>query len=357
MYLRSLTLTDFRCLRELSFEPDPEGVTVVTGPNGTGKTSVLEAIAYLATQQSFRGVPRESLVRVGATAAVVRGVAVAGERSVSVDAEVSLSTRSRMLVNGQPVRRRSDLDDGVQATVFTPEDTEVVRGGPAARRRFLDDAVALVAPLEAVHIETVERVLRQRAALLKRSRGHLNGDLATTLDVWDQRLAAAGSALSEARERVLSALAPEATETVAQLTGSRAAVGLTYRRSWNGSLEDALAAGRADDLVRGTTLVGPHRDDVELTLDGLAARTHASQGEQRTLALALRLATHRLATYRLATPPVLLLDDVFSELDHHRAASLLASVPPGQTLLTTAVPPPPTVPVAATIVLGQGAAA
>jgi DNA replication and repair protein RecF len=353
VYLRSLALTDFRCLRELLLEPDPEGVTVVTGANGTGKTSVLEAVAYLATQQSFRGVPREALVRVGATAAVVRGVAVEGERAVSIDAEVSTVARSRTLVNSQPVRRRSDLDDALRATVFAPEDTEVVRGGPAARRHFLDETLALVDPRQATHAETVERVLRQRSALLKRSGGRLVGDLATTLDVWDERLAEAGTALADARELLLGRLGPEATETVGQLTGTPTTVGLGYRRSWDGSLADALARGRADDLARGTTLVGPHRDEVGLDLDGLPARTHASQGEQRTLALALRLAAHRLAAARAGTPPVLLLDDVFSELDHGRASALLASVPPGQTLLTTAVPPPTAVPVAATVVLGR----
>jgi DNA replication and repair protein RecF len=353
VYLRSLAVTNFRCLRELVLEPDPDGVTVVTGPNGTGKTSVLEAVAYLATQQSFRGVPREALVRVGSAAAIVRGVAVEGERAVSIDAEVSTVARSRTLVNRQPVRRRADLDDALRATVFSPEDTEVVRGGPAARRRFLDETLALIEPRQAVHAEIVERVLRQRSALLKRSGGRLVGELATTLDVWDQRLAESGTALADARERLLERLAPEATETVGQLTGTRAAVGLCYRRSWDGSLADALALGRSDDLARGTTLVGPHRDEVGLDLDGLPARTHASQGEQRTLALALRLAAHRLAAERAGSPPVLLLDDVFSELDLDRAGALLASVPPGQTLLTTAVPPPPAVPVAATVVLGK----
>ncbi len=353
VFLRSLALTDFRCLRELALEPDPDGVTVVTGPNGTGKTSVLEAVAYLATQQSFRGVPREALVRTGAGAAVVHGVAVEGDRAVSIDAEVSLVARSRTLVNRQPVRRRADLDDALRATVFAPEDVEVVRGGPAARRRFLDDALALVAPRDALHADTVERVLRQRSALLKRSGGRLAGDVATTLDVWDERLADAGTLLAEARGRLLERLAPEATATVEQLTGTPTTVGLAYRRSWDGSLADALARGRADDLARGTTLVGPHRDEVELSLEGLPARTHASQGEQRTLALALRLAAHRLATERAGSPPVLLLDDVFSELDHARAGALLASVPPGQTLLTTAVPPPSDVPVAATVVLGR----
>jgi DNA replication and repair protein RecF len=171
----------------------------------------------------------------------------------------------------------------------------------------------------------------------------VHGDAATTLDVWDSRLDAAGTALVEAREALVIQLAPITEEHYSRLAGTATEVTLDYRRSWSGQLLEALAASRAKDLERGTSLTGPHRDELELALAGLPARSHASQGEQRSLALALQLAAHQLATERLGSAPVLLLDDVFSELDPYRSRALLAGLPPGQTLLTTALPAPPEV--------------
>ncbi|MGA7417531.1 MAG: hypothetical protein WBW80_06020, partial [Acidimicrobiales bacterium] len=193
----------------------------------------------------------------------------------------------------------------------------------------------------------------QRAALLRQSNRRLGPEVAATLDVWDSRLALAGAALADAREALTHRLQPLATEHYARLAGGADPVALAYRRSWDGDLEPALAASRSDDLRRGMTLVGPHRDELDLLLCGLPTRTHASQGEQRSLALALRLAAHQLATERLGSAPVLLLDDVFSELDPFRSRALLAGLPPGQALLTTALPPPPEVDAAKTFVVGD----
>ena len=347
MYLASLTITDFRNIAGATITPDPTGTTVITGRNGAGKTSLLEAVAYLATLQSFRGSPKEAMVRAGADRAILRARTVVGDRDLDIEAEVTAAGRSRTMVNRQAVRRRSDLHAALRTTVFSPEDIGVVRGGPAGRRRFLDDALAVVDPRSGVHAEEVEKILRQRSALLRRSGGRLSPEVATTLDVWDERLDAAGTALVEAREGLTARLVPVVTEHYARLAGTGVAVGMDYRRSWEGPLVGALAASRADDTVRGMTLVGPHRDELELSLAGLPGRTHASQGEQRSLALAIRLAAHQLATDHLGTAPVLLLDDVFSELDPYRARALLAGLPPGQALLTTAQPPPPEVAAAA----------
>jgi len=341
VHLVSLAITDFRNIRSASIAPAPTGTTVITGRNGTGKTSILEAVAYLATLQSFRGSPREALVRSGTDAAVLRARTQVGDRPVDIEAEVQSGGRSRTMVNRQPVRRRVDLHDAFRTTVFSPEDIGVVRGGPAERRRFLDEALAVIEPRAATAVEEVEKVLRQRGALLRRAGGRLAPDLATTLDVWDERLDTAGTALVEARETLTARLVPVVAEHYARLSDSDLVVGVGYRRSWSGGLLEALAASRRDDTVRGMTLVGPHRDELELLLGGLPGRSHASQGEQRSLALALRLAAHQLATERLGSAPVLLLDDVFSELDPFRCRALLAGLPPGQSLLTTAQPPPP----------------
>ncbi len=168
MHLVSLSVTDFRNLTEVAIEPDADGTTVITGPNGAGKTSLLESIGYLATLQSFRGSPKEALVRRGADRAILRAETLVDERALTIEAEVSAVGRSRTQVNRQVVRRRVDLQPALQVTVFSPEDIGVVRSGPADRRRFLDETLAVVDPKAARAGEEVEKVLRQRAALLRR---------------------------------------------------------------------------------------------------------------------------------------------------------------------------------------------
>jgi DNA replication and repair protein RecF len=341
VHLVSLAITDFRNIAGTAFEPDPLGTTVITGRNGSGKTSVLESIAYLATLQSFRGSPRESMVRRGAAQSILRAQTLVEGRTVTIEAEVSATGRSRTMVNRQTVRRRGDLHDALRTTVFSPEDIGVVRAGPSERRRFLDETLAVVDPKSHRAAEEVDKVLRQRAALLRSAGRQLGVEATTTLEVWDSRLADAGTALVEAREALVGQLAPLAGEHYSRLAGVSTEVTAEYRRSWSGPLLEALVQSRSRDLERGVTLVGPHRDELELAIGGLPGRTHASQGEQRSLALALQLAAHQLATERLGSAPVLLLDDVFSELDPYRSRALLEGLPPGQTLLTTALPAPP----------------
>ena len=340
MLLVSLAISDFRNIDRLSIEPDPTGTTVITGRNGAGKTSVLEAITYLSTLQSFRGSPREAMVRLGADRAILRAETLVEGRAVTIEAEVTASGRSRTMVNRQSVRRRGDLHQALRTTVFSPEDIGVVRAGPAERRRFLDETLAVVEPKTGRAVEDLEKILRQRAALLRNSGRRLTPEVADTLDVWDSRLDAVGTVVAEAREQLVMDLAPIATVHYSRLAGTKTDVGMAYRRSWSGRLVDALTATRTRDVERGVSSVGPHRDELDLAVQGLSGRTHASQGEQRSLALALQLAAHQLAMERLGTPPVLLLDDVFSELDPFRSRALLAGLPAGQTLLTTALPAP-----------------
>jgi DNA replication and repair protein RecF len=202
----------------------------------------------------------------------------------------------------------------------------------------------------------VERILRQRAALLRnraarsvdhraqnpgsRDSGDSRGDIDSTFEVWDERLAVSGCRLVEAREALVEQLVGPAGIAYRHLAGRESHLGLSYNRSWTGELHDALREGRADDLRHQATGRGPHRDEMLITLDDMPARTHASQGEQRCVALALRLAAHEIATAKFGEAPVLLLDDVFSELDDKRAALLAELLPPGQVLLATAVDPP-----------------
>jgi len=354
--LSLLTLEDFRIFERCRFEPDPEGTTVITGPNGTGKTTVLEAVAYLGTQRSFRGSQREAMVRTGRDTAVIRAELTRAGLPLLVEAEVAAQGRSRAQVNRQAVRTRRDLAEAVPVTVFSPEDLGVVQGSPGRRRDLLDDALRILDPKAAAVLDEVDRVLRQRGALLRQAGGRLGPEIASTLDVWDERLAGSGTELAEARAELVGALGPPVAGAYAALArpapgaaarpGPSTEAAIAYRPTWEGPLADALARCRADDVRRGATTLGPHRDDLVLTLGGRDARVQASQGEQRCFALALRLGVHRLVTERLGVPPILLLDDVFSELDPVRSHALVTEIPAGQALLTTAVPLPAGVEVA-----------
>lgn len=341
MRLHRLWLTDFRCYAEadLTFA---EGLTVVEGDNGQGKSSLLEAVAYLATLRSFRRVPNEALIRIGATSAVVRAEGDRDGRSLLVEAELSATGRGRLQVNRQRLRRTRDLVDILRVSVFSPDDLELVKGGPALRRDYLDETLGALSTADQQLRADLERVLRQRNTLLRQARGRLTPEIVTTLDVWDLQLATIGDTLARRRLEVLDQLRPLMAAAYADVAGELTTVDLTYDPPWvDGGLGEALLAGREEDVRRQVTLTGPHRDDVGLLLGGRASRTHASQGEQRSLALALRLAAHRLVGEVWGSSPVLLLDDVFSELDARRADALVRALPPGQCLLSTAGVLPP----------------
>jgi DNA replication and repair protein RecF len=345
--LEKLWLTDFRSYESAELALGP-GRTAIVGDNGQGKTNLLEAVAWLATMESFRGASADALVRAGAERAVLRAEGEREGRPMLVEAELGIPpARTRVLVNRQRLQRARDLLGALRATVFAPDDLELVKGGPGGRRRFLDGVLAAVHPRYDALRSEVDRVLKQRNALLRQSGGRLDESATLTLDVWDAKLVEQGERLAVARARLAERLAPavaEAYAAVAVGAEARAVTGVAYSSVWlgrPGGLEVALAEGRRYDLRRGTTQIGPHRDELDLHLGGLAARTHASQGEQRSLALALRLASHRVVTEVTGSSPVLLLDDVFSELDARRADALLANLPDGQALLTTAAALPP----------------
>jgi len=338
-------LTDFRCYEATRLEP-PTGVTAVLGANGEGKTSLLEGIAWAALGRSFRGVPDAALVRTGAEQAVLRvGVEEGTGRERLVEAEIRAAGRNRILVDRNPISRTRDLLGALRVTVFAPDDLELIKGGPAHRRAYLDDLLVSAAPRYAAAHSDYERVLRQRNALLK---GGVRDESArTTLDVFDDQLVAAGAELVRGRLRLAARLTPAVFDAYRELAGDGERVDARYSAEWCegatpdvDTVPDALRAAlerlRPRELERGTTLVGPHRDEWRLLVDDLDSRTHASQGEQRTLALALRLAGHRVVTETVDDDPVLLLDDVFSELDDGRSAALVERLPGAQTIVTTA---------------------
>ncbi|MCL4114101.1 UNVERIFIED_CONTAM: hypothetical protein GTU68_023282, partial [Idotea baltica] len=335
--LRQLWLNSFRSYGELELEL-PDGLTCVIGENGIGKTNLLEAIGYLVHLKSFRGADNATMVAIGSDRAIVRGEGSSKGRELLVEAEIPRSGRGRVQVNRQRLQRSSDLGAAARISVFAPDDLATIKGSPGLRRDFLDDSVVALWPRQDDTRRTLVQVLRQRNALLRQRGGRLDADGAMMLDIWDERLAAAGEAMGAARRSLVNDLSPYVDQAYKQLSQRDDFVSLHYEPAWfSEGLETALKLTRNDDLRRGTSLVGPHRDDVVVMLNGAPSRTHASQGEQRTLALALRLGVHLLLTQRHGEPPLLLLDDVFSELDRFRTAALFEALPVGQALLTTAV--------------------
>ncbi|MFZ4719119.1 MAG: DNA replication/repair protein RecF [Ilumatobacteraceae bacterium] len=337
MIVSRLELVDFRNYREATFDFHP-GITAVVGLNGQGKTNLAESMAYLASLDSFRGAPTDALIRVGADTAIVRATVLHPDgREVLVELELSRTGRTRVLVNKQRLGRTRELLGVMRVTVFSPDDLFLVKGGPNERRRFLDDTlVALALKYDAMRLE-LDRIVKQRNVLLKQAGGRLNDELEVTLDVWDQKLAQVGDQFGHARAVLVARLAPMVQEAYEQLADRPSAIEMRYEPAWRArGLGAALLEARTDDVRRGVSTVGPHRDDVDLFIGGLPARTHASQGEQRTLALALRLAAHRMVAEKAGSTPVLVLDDVLSELDPTRSAALLRHLPAGQVVLTTA---------------------
>ncbi|MGH9024939.1 MAG: DNA replication/repair protein RecF, partial [Acidimicrobiia bacterium] len=344
MEVVSLALTDFRCYARVELRL-AAGTTVIMGGNGEGKTTLLEAVAWSASGHSFRNTPDAALVRVGAAQAVVRIESEREGRPQLLEAEINAVGRNRLQLNRHRVSRLKALHDFLRVTVFAPDDLELVKGGPGGRRRYLDDLLVAARPRYDAVRSDYDRVLRQRNALL---RGGVRDESArTTLAVLDDQLVNVGTELTEGRLGLVHELGPAVD--VAYLTVARESpsIAATYEAEWAEGpisagadvaygLREGIAANQRRELERGVTLVGPHRDDWRLHLCPLDARLHGSQGEQRTLALALRLAGHAVVAGAVGAPPVLLLDDVFSELDPERSEALVAGLPPGQTVVTTA---------------------
>ena len=339
--LRHLSLRDFRNYTSLDLDLS-EGRIVFSGNNGHGKSNVLEAIAYLGSLGSFRGAPPDALIRAGAPAAVIRATVESGDRDLLIEAELVRGRANRIQVNKQRLGRARDLLGMMPVTVFGPDDLELVKAGPGLRRGYLDDLLVQLHPRNAKLCSEVDKILKQRNALLRSAGGRMTPDVESTLSVWNSKLGVAGEELGRARQHLVARLEPRVNDAYGALAGEGNPVALGYEPAWLvAGLQRELEASKTDELRRGTTLVGPHRDELEISLANMPARTHASQGEQRTMALALRIAGHHEVADVVGTSPVLLLDDVFSELDDSRAEALLGLLVADQTMVTTAAGAPP----------------
>jgi DNA replication and repair protein RecF len=345
MILTRLHLRDFRCHAALELTPGVR-VNLLLGGNGAGKSSLLEAIGFLATLSSFRRAPDASLVRSGEETAVVRGHFVGEAGAVEVEAEIPASGRRRVLVDGKRTVGRAEVAARVALVAFLPDDLDLVKRGPLYRREYVDDLAVQLWPGAAADQRDYERALRQRNALLRRE-GRATS--AAALSVWDERLAALGGTVLRRRLDALEAVIGGVQSFCRELGGGTEEVAWRYLAGGmipvdpgaptarlSAGLAEAVAAARQGDLERRTTTVGPHRDEVELSIDGRDLRTRASQGEQRTVALALRVAAFDLLTERRRSAPVLVLDDVFSELDGERRVRLVERLPRAQVFISTA---------------------
>ncbi len=340
-----VSLADYRSYPALDWHPDP-GANLLIGPNGAGKTNLLEAVAYLGTLRSFRGAPDSALVAEGAETAVVRSQLAGDERERLIEIEIRRSGGRRTQVDKQALRRTADLLGVVRVVAFLPEDLDMVKRGPANRRDLLDEIAVQLWPSAHADQSEYERALRQRNAFLRQ------GDRDdVTLSVWDSRLAQAGGKVLARRARVMETLEPMLAEAYSDIAHKPHDIAISYEPSWSDTLGEAssgemgtrllgaLERSRRSDYERRVTTVGPHRDDPGFTVSGREARLYASQGEQRTMALAVKLAAHRAVTVAFGEAPLLLLDDVFSELDPERARALAKTLPPeAQTLITSARP-------------------
>jgi len=352
-----LSLTDFRNYPQLEAELF-RGANVFVGQNGQGKTNLVEALAYLSDLSSHRVSSHHPLIRSGQSSAVIRAQLQHGDRQILAELQLNATTPNRAQVNRSPVKT-AEITRCFSSVMFAPEDLALVRGEPAGRRRFIDELLCQLSPRLRGVISDYERVVRQRNALLKTNRGRRSSERdVSNIEVWDERLVAFGVEIMQARSRVVRALRPLVDGAYGDIAGPVHSASLTEERSVEESasradgaatpeqpsdaeltevFRSALLDVRLREAERGVSLVGPHRDDLVFTLNGMPARTHASHGESWSFALALKLSAARLLRSESATgDPVLILDDVFAELDAARRLRLSEAIADYEQVLITA---------------------
>lgn len=358
MFVRHLSLVDFRSWprAELALRP---GVTVLVGRNGAGKTNIVEAVGYLATLGSHRVAADVPLIRRGMSRAQIGAAVVSQGRELTVEVDIVGGAANKARINKSPQRRVRDILGIVRAVTFAPEDLALVRGDPSDRRRFLDDLLVMRAPRLAGVRADYDKILRQRSTLLKSAgAARRSGAGLATLDVWDEHLATTGSELLVARLALLDELRPLVTAAYASIAPDSSPADIAYvstlidddlapddpsrvaaterdRGALDAALRAALIAVRPQELDRGVCLIGPHRDELTINLHGGPAKGYASHGESWSLALALRLASFELLRAD-GVEPILILDDVFAELDASRRDTLAAVAADAEQVLITA---------------------
>lgn len=342
MHVSSLNLRNFRNYAQADIA-SRTGCVVLVGSNGQGKTNIVEAINYLATLTSHRTSIDSALIKKDEDAAIIRIQLSHEKRNVTLEAQLNRSGANKAQVNGSPAKLK-DFPRYISTVIFAPEDLLLIRGEPATRRKFLDEMVVARIPRMAGTISDYERVLKQRNTLLKSAK-NTNTDL-STLDIWDERLVHLGSEIAAERARLIDDLREPLNQAYSSIAGSNQQLNLELksgvcefesRENYEKIFQRLLTEGRRNEIERGVTLIGPHRDDLELILNNLPAKGYASHGETWSFALAIKLAAARLLRAEsVLGDPILILDDVFAELDSARRENLAQAVSDFEQIFITA---------------------
>ena len=332
MYITEVSLQNFRNLAQLKIEPS-EGINVIYGSNAQGKTNFLESLYFYAMGRSLRGKSDQQLIRFEEEESHIRMLVQRKQRYDRIDVHLKKDEKKGIAVNGLPVRKLGDLFGTLYAVIFSPEDLSLVKDGPGERRRFLDMELCQLSKVYYYDLQQYYRILKQRNNLLKEIQK--KPQLQETLFVWDDQLAEYGERIIAARKRFLIRLDEIAAEKLSQLTGGRDHLQTIYKPNCEeGMLAEKLRKNIDRDIYFGSTQSGPHKDDILFSIDGREVKVYGSQGQQRTTALAARLAEIDLIREETGEEPVLLLDDVFSELDENRQKFLLQSIEGLQAFVT-----------------------
>ena len=336
MYAEFVEISNFRNIAAMRLVPAVNGVTAITGFNGHGKSSVIEALAYALSGKSFRNSPKDSMITKGKDQSIVRTSLVSADREILVELALNKGRADKLMSNRNSVTR-SELSRLAPLTIFTPRDIEIIAGPPSERRDFIDTALVTMGPRAGESVENFERLLRHRASLLRDIATSNDPSLPEMLEIFDARLAEEGERLTRMRLALLAKIEPELSDQYAGISGKSDQVTITYSSTWGQDLRAALVVSRLEDVRKGATSVGPHRDEIIFTLKGLNARYEASQGEQRTLAFSLKMGLHKVIKDRIGEDPIVLLDDVFSELDEKRIEKVLEVSDNAQVVVTTSI--------------------
>lgn len=344
MHLRALSLINFRNYRNLSLACDEEA-NLFLGANGQGKTNLLEAVYYLCVARSCREANDKDLVILGGDFFQIRGVGVSSTgRDIELEIRYARHAGKKIIINEQPQKNVSDLYGSLAAVMMSPDDRQIIQGSPQVRRRFLDIAIAQTSPAYLATLQDYRRVVRQRNETLRAA--HHGGSLQPeTLEIWNEQLVQFGSRIMKKRQEVIARINQEARTLHRVISDSQEELGVRYAPSFayagqeniGDAFLEALKQSAREERARGVTVVGPHRDDLDLSINGVPLSIYGSQGQHKTAATALKLAEARFLWQQLEAFPLLLLDDIFAELDATRTARLIELLPAfGQVFITAA---------------------
>ncbi len=332
MIISSIDLLNFRNYGKLSLAFDP-GNNIIFGDNAQGKTNLLEACYVSATTRSHRGSRDNELISFGCDEAHIKTLVVKDERDTAIDIHLKAGKKKGIAVNHVPLKKAADLFGILNIILFSPEDLNIIKDGPAERRRFMDMELCQLDRVYLSDLTQYKKALNQRNALLKDL--YDNKNLLGTLDAWDLQLVRYGKAIIERRAKFIEDLSPIVADIHSDISGQREKPSVSYAPDTSAeAFEERLFMARDRDIRMGATSAGPHRDDISFAIEGKDIRTFGSEGQKRTIALSLKLSEIRLVEQIIDDKPVLLLDDVLSELDRNRQNLLLSSLSDVQTIIT-----------------------